>query len=304
MGRGLCFFRVKALNAQRAGAPAVVVVEDVLTRRGIPSGTLAAPGIRIPVVFASARAVRDGAEVRVNVDAVSERRLTHNVIAETPGGNGARVVMAGGHLDSVAGGPGINDNGSGVATLIETAEAIGPDPPGARVRLAFWGAEELGLLGSRRYVSSLAPRRAEADQRLPEPRHGRLAERRSGAVLRRRRRASLVCCAARGRPVARRRRRGRLVGPRPVRGGGRAGERPLHGLDRARPRRPPARPLLPPRVRHHRQREPSGAAANGARGGGGAARACPLRRSRRPARAPRTATAAARPRTSSTRRPA
>ena len=157
VGRGLCFFRVKALNAQRAGAPAVVVVEDVLTRRGIPSGTLAAPGIRIPVVFASARAVRDGAEVRVNVDAVSERRLTHNVIAETPGGNGARVVMAGGHLDSVAGGPGINDNGSGVATLIETAEAIGPDPPGARVRLAFWGAEELGLLGSRRYVSSLAP---------------------------------------------------------------------------------------------------------------------------------------------------
>jgi aminopeptidase S len=63
--------------------------------------------------------------------------------------------MAGGHLDSVRGGPGINDNGSGAAALIELAEAIGPDPPGARVRVAFWGAEELGLLGSRHYVQSL-----------------------------------------------------------------------------------------------------------------------------------------------------
>jgi Zn-dependent M28 family amino/carboxypeptidase len=97
-----------------------------------------------------------GAVVRLDVSAVSERRLTHNVIAETPGGEEGRLVMAGGHLDSVPGGPGINDNGSGAATLIEAAEAIGPDPPGARVRLAFWGAEELGLLGSRRYLRSLA----------------------------------------------------------------------------------------------------------------------------------------------------
>jgi aminopeptidase S len=63
--------------------------------------------------------------------------------------------MAGGHLDSVAGGPGINDNGSGAALLIEAAEAIGSKPPGARVRLGFWGAEELGLVGSRHYVDAL-----------------------------------------------------------------------------------------------------------------------------------------------------
>ena len=155
VGRGLCFFRVKALTAQRAGAPALVVVDDALTRRGVPSGTLAAPGIRIPVVLVSGRAMRGGAEVRFEVGAVSGRRLTHNVLAETPGGNRERVVMAGGHLDSVPGGPGINDNGSGVAALIEAAEAIGPDPPGARVRLAFWGAEELGLVGARRYIRSL-----------------------------------------------------------------------------------------------------------------------------------------------------
>ena len=63
--------------------------------------------------------------------------------------------MAGGHLDSVANGPGLNDNGSGVAALLEAAEELGPQPPGARIRLAFWAAEELGLIGSRRYVREL-----------------------------------------------------------------------------------------------------------------------------------------------------
>jgi Zn-dependent M28 family amino/carboxypeptidase len=93
--------------------------------------------------------------VELEVDAVSERRRTVNVIAETAAGRADRVVMAGGHLDSVPAGPGINDNGSGVATLLEAAEAIGARPPGTPVRLAFWGAEELGLIGSRRYVRGL-----------------------------------------------------------------------------------------------------------------------------------------------------
>lgn len=156
--RGECFFRVKARNAERAGADAVVVFESVQSRRGVPSGTLAVPGIRIPVVLVSSSALggaADGTPVEVMVDADSRRGRADNVIAETPGGVGTEIVMAGGHLDSVAGGPGINDNGSGVAALIEAAEAIGPKPPGARVRLAFWAAEELGLLGSRQYVNSL-----------------------------------------------------------------------------------------------------------------------------------------------------
>jgi Zn-dependent M28 family amino/carboxypeptidase len=101
-------------------------------------------------------ALEPGTPVRVTVDAVSERRVTHNVIAETGAGSGDQVVMAGAHLDSVPAGPGINDNGSGVATLLEAAEALGTRPPGARVRLAFWAAEELGLYGSRRYVRSLS----------------------------------------------------------------------------------------------------------------------------------------------------
>ncbi len=152
--RGDCFFRVKARNAERAGAGAVLVADN--EGGEVPAATLGGVGARIPALIVGAGAgVAAGDRVELAVDATSERRRTQNVIAETPGGAGDRIVMAGAHLDSVANGPGLNDNGSGVATLLEAAEEIGPRPPGARIRLAFWGAEELGLLGSRRYVRSL-----------------------------------------------------------------------------------------------------------------------------------------------------
>jgi Iap family predicted aminopeptidase len=152
-----CFFRVKAANAERAGARALIVVDDSQTSRGVPSGTLAVPGIGIPVLLVSDQALEsagDGERATVSVRASTRRRRSQNVIADTPGGGGP-IVMAGGHLDSVPGGPGVNDNGSGVAALIELAEAIGPDPPGARVRIGLWGAEEVGLAGSRHHVRSL-----------------------------------------------------------------------------------------------------------------------------------------------------
>jgi Zn-dependent M28 family amino/carboxypeptidase len=64
--------------------------------------------------------------------------------------------MAGAHLDSVPEGPGINDNGSGVAAVLETAVQLGNSPQAHNaVRFGFWGAEELGLIGSRNYVESL-----------------------------------------------------------------------------------------------------------------------------------------------------
>jgi Zn-dependent M28 family amino/carboxypeptidase len=163
--RGGCFSRVKARNAERAGARALVIQAEVESPRGVPSATLASPGIRIPVVESSTASLgkdADGDRASVSVDATSRAGRTQNVIAETPGGSADHVIMAGGHLDSVAGGPGIDDNGSGDATLIEAAEAIGRDPPGAKVRMGFWAAEELGLLGSRRYVRSLD--RAERDR--------------------------------------------------------------------------------------------------------------------------------------------
>jgi Zn-dependent M28 family amino/carboxypeptidase len=94
------------------------------------------------------------------VEAITEVRPTVNIIGETPGGRGDRVVVVGAHLDSVLAGPGINDNGSGSATILEIAEEMAElgIAPTNKVRFAFWGAEESGLLGSEYYVSQLSPR--------------------------------------------------------------------------------------------------------------------------------------------------
>ncbi|MFB7245562.1 M28 family metallopeptidase [Streptomyces populi] len=84
-------------------------------------------------------------------------RTGYNLIADWPGGNTSQVVMAGSHLDSVTAGPGINDNGSGSAAVLETALAVARAgyQPTKHLRFAWWGAEELGMVGSRYYVNSL-----------------------------------------------------------------------------------------------------------------------------------------------------
>ncbi|MGW4209196.1 M28 family peptidase [Lentzea sp. NPDC004789] len=81
-----------------------------------------------------------------------------NVIAEWPGGNANNVYMFGAHLDSVSAGPGINDNGSGSASLLETALVLARTNPAMvnKVRFGWWTDEEQGLLGSRFYVSQLS----------------------------------------------------------------------------------------------------------------------------------------------------
>ena len=163
--RGECPFRRKALLAQRAGAAAVLIANDGSPGRREPiDGSLQAPGVRIAALMldaevARAIARRDDARVRLQVTTASERRATHNVLAELGDERAKRVVMAGGHIDSVPAGPGMNDNASGVAALLAAAERLAREPAGERtraLRLGFWGAEELGLLGSRRYVATLS----------------------------------------------------------------------------------------------------------------------------------------------------
>jgi Peptidase family M28/PA domain len=155
--RGVCTFERKARLAQAAGAGALLVADD---RGGRPfSGSLRGPGVRIPVLALSGPAGRRlSGRVRVSVDAESGRRTTRNVIAEAGPADAARVVMAGAHLDSVPAGPGLNDDGSGVAALLEVAEQLAGQPPpgGAALRLGFWAAEEIGLVGSRHYVGRLS----------------------------------------------------------------------------------------------------------------------------------------------------
>ncbi|MGB3439181.1 MAG: M28 family metallopeptidase [Actinophytocola sp.] len=81
----------------------------------------------------------------------------YNLIADWPGGDENATIMFGGHADSVNAGPGINDNGSGSAGLLEVALTVAEQglAPAKHLRFAWWGAEELGLVGSTNYVESL-----------------------------------------------------------------------------------------------------------------------------------------------------
>ena len=162
--RGTCEFGVKAINAQEAGAEAVILFNQGNTplRSGPFTGTLFGVNTQpatIPVVSASfadgVALAQPGATARIVVDA-PESRPQLNVIAELPGRNPSNVVMAGAHLDSVQAGPGINDNGSGSSALLEIAQQISKITPENTLRFAWWGAEESGLLGSRAYVTELS----------------------------------------------------------------------------------------------------------------------------------------------------
>lgn len=84
-----------------------------------------------------------------------EPATLRNVVAQL--GAGPRVIVLGGHLDSVFEGAGINDNGSGVAALLEIARGVVEVgvPDGVTIRIGLWGAEELGSIGSQAYVEGL-----------------------------------------------------------------------------------------------------------------------------------------------------
>jgi Zn-dependent M28 family amino/carboxypeptidase len=166
--RGTCTFGLKAQNAQDAGFEAVVVFNqgnapDRLDLFIGDATSLDLEGtqptdLTIPVVGASfdqgvALAAPGSTAV---VEARIEQRTDHSVIAELPGRNPDNVVMAGAHLDSVPEGPGINDDGSGTAALLETAQMMARSKPVNTLRFAFWAGEELGLLGSTDYVEGLS----------------------------------------------------------------------------------------------------------------------------------------------------
>ena len=165
--RGFCFFSEKATNAQAAGAEAIIIFnQGTPGREGPVSGNAAnlpdgsPSNIGIPMVgagFPEGQALaQSGSTALVSIDP-PESRPQKNVIAELPGKNDDNVVMAGAHLDSVPRGPGIQDNGSGSAALLEVAQQIRKLKPENTLRFAWWGAEESGLVGSTAYVNGLDP---------------------------------------------------------------------------------------------------------------------------------------------------
>jgi Peptidase family M28/PA domain len=155
---GGCFRRDQALNAAAAGASALLVGYPGRGEGEIFRPTLLDPGgIEIPVASVTDEAISaigaaSDEEVHLLIDTARDPATFRNVIAQL--GEGPSVVMIGAHLDSVLDGPGINDNGSGVAAVLEVARGIAAAgvPDGWALRIGLWGAEEFGTIGSRAYA--------------------------------------------------------------------------------------------------------------------------------------------------------
>jgi Zn-dependent M28 family amino/carboxypeptidase len=165
ISRGVCNFAPKAANAHAAGAAAVVIYNDGRPGPLELNGTLfedftldiAVVGIAQAVgqQLALQLATPAGLKLAVKTSTIRASATSSNVIAESREGDASNVVMVGAHLDSVREGPGINDNGSGSAAILEVAVQMGKVKPRNKLRFALWGAEESFNVGSIRYVDSL-----------------------------------------------------------------------------------------------------------------------------------------------------
>ncbi|BBX75127.1 M28 family peptidase [Mycobacterium shinjukuense] len=149
-------------SALARGAAALIVVSEPGTQ-GAPAG-LFTPGyyhrLTVPVAVVGANGgaalARATGPVRLVLDAENVTITSRNVVAQTKTGAPNEVVVVGAHLDSPGNSPGINDGGSGVAAVLETALQLGPLPPVTNaVRFVFFGAEEDGLHGALDYVFGL-----------------------------------------------------------------------------------------------------------------------------------------------------
>jgi Zn-dependent M28 family amino/carboxypeptidase len=185
--RGACTFEQKAENAALAGAVGIVIFNQGETadpgRQGIPAVTLTANNTSgIPVLgttyaLGEQLAGTAGLQMRVFANTLREVKTTFNVLAETRHGDDSNVVMVGAHLDSVGAGPGINDNGSGSAAILEVAEQMRKVRPTA-TPIAVWPSSRprstsdpttppSSTTASRSVVFSPAPRASRQLRRWP-----------------------------------------------------------------------------------------------------------------------------------------
>ncbi len=165
ISRGACTFAIKATNAFNAGASAVVIYNNIAAPLNGTLGngfTLNIGVTGITQALGQQLAATPGLVLRLKTDTFRGIATTFNVIAESKDGDANNVVMVGAHLDSVNAGPGINDNGSGSAAILETAVQMAKVKPRNKLRFALWGAEESGLVGSTFYVAGLS--QAERDK--------------------------------------------------------------------------------------------------------------------------------------------
>jgi Zn-dependent M28 family amino/carboxypeptidase len=158
ISRGACTFAAKATNAQAAGAAGVVIYNNIA---GPLNGTLG-EGFTLNLVVTAVLqtvgqqlAATPGLVLALKASTIRGTSTTSNIIAESKEGDPNNVVMVGAHLDSVDQGPGLQDNGSGSAAILEVAVQMAKVKPRNKLRFALWGAEESGLVGSTQYVEGL-----------------------------------------------------------------------------------------------------------------------------------------------------
>jgi aminopeptidase YwaD len=161
-------FADKVLNAAAAGAEGVIIFNNA---PGVINGTLGGPNDNyVPVVSvtqevgqALVNALNAGETRTATINIAGAEggiRTSHNVMATKAPTNKNKatggIVALGAHHDSVAGAPGANDDASGTAMTLELARVLKDIPTNTELRFITFGAEELGLIGSRYYASQLS----------------------------------------------------------------------------------------------------------------------------------------------------
>jgi Zn-dependent M28 family amino/carboxypeptidase len=166
--RGTCPFVQKLANAEAAGAAGVILFNEGDTAARQNALFRSGPAdLGIPAVLSSfavgnelyqAYQAGENPTVSMTIDAQVNDRFFPQVLAETQGGSPNRVVVAGAHLDSVAAGPGVNDDGSGTSAQLEIAKQIAAKQlvPNQKIRFMWFGGEEEGLIGSSYYAEHLS----------------------------------------------------------------------------------------------------------------------------------------------------
>lgn len=163
--RGNCVFGDKAELAGLAGASAVLIFDpEAADKDEIFSGDLGTPlEHQVPVLGISANtaaSLNENSEISLSIESEIKNVETANIIVETIDGDHDNVVFAGAHSDSVGDGPGMNDNGSGLIAMLAVVHQLSNFKVKNAVRIAWWSAEEEGLLGSLHYTENLTKREA------------------------------------------------------------------------------------------------------------------------------------------------
>jgi len=166
ISRGSCDFGLKSALAGAAGAVGALIYNNAA---GPPlQGTLGVPprpegdyvasiSITQELGAGYVSAIAGGANISATIDVLTDIQniSTYNVLATSYSGDQDNKLALGAHTDSVAAGPGINDDGSGTVGILEVAKALSKYEINNAVTFGFWAGEEEGLLGSTYYVENL-----------------------------------------------------------------------------------------------------------------------------------------------------